>query len=83
MGSGSPSSDDAIEDAKDASVKTDQPLVSKAKVMVDVAKGHLDMNPREGHRMFFLVVYLAPGDYHRFHSPADWIAQHRRHFAGP
>ncbi|XP_077353559.1 phosphatidylserine decarboxylase proenzyme, mitochondrial isoform X2 [Festucalex cinctus] len=32
--------------------------------------------------LFHVVVYLAPGDYHRFHSPADWTVALRRHFTG-
>lgn len=29
-----------------------------------------------------MVVYLAPGDYHRFHSPASFTANYRRHLPG-
>ncbi|CAO3616245.1 unnamed protein product [Cunninghamella blakesleeana] len=41
-----------------------------------------DHKVKPGHGLFFCVVYLAPGDYHRFHSPANWVVQTRRHFAG-
>jgi len=35
-----------------------------------------------GNRMYQVTIYLAPGDYHRFHSPADWEVEFRRHFPG-
>lgn len=38
------------------------------------------INPNN--RLYQLTVYLAPGDYHRFHSPADWTIEKRVHFQG-
>ncbi|CAH1126394.1 unnamed protein product [Ceutorhynchus assimilis] len=43
---------------------------------------HLLHKPHEGNTLYQCVIYLAPGDYHRFHSPAKWSPTHRRHFSG-
>ena len=37
-------------------------------------------SPMKG--LFYCVIYLKPGDYHRIHSPADWSILVRRHFSG-
>lgn len=37
-------------------------------------------SPMKG--LFYCVIYLKPGDYHRIHAPADWNVLVRRHFSG-
>ncbi|GAV03748.1 hypothetical protein RvY_14131 [Ramazzottius varieornatus] len=37
---------------------------------------------RSDSELYHCVIYLAPGDYHRFHSPTDWNILFRRHFPG-
>ncbi|XP_048230400.1 phosphatidylserine decarboxylase proenzyme 1, mitochondrial isoform X2 [Ricinus communis] len=32
--------------------------------------------------LYYCVIYLRPGDYHRIHSPVQWNVLVRRHFAG-
>jgi phosphatidylserine decarboxylase len=53
--------------------------LSVAKSVTNFSFGH---KVKEGNTLYFCVIYLAPGDYHRFHSPTNWVVEKRRHFAG-
>ncbi|TGZ83184.1 phosphatidylserine decarboxylase [Ascodesmis nigricans] len=72
--------------SEDAST-TPSSTVDDVTVAADLASGQLSswFAPGDAHqqrRLFFAVIYLAPGDYHRFHSPVPWVVERRRHFAG-
>ena len=32
--------------------------------------------------MYMCVIYLGPGNYHRFHSPTNWVAKKRIYYSG-
>ena len=41
-----------------------------------------ELKSSSDNELYHCVIYLAPGDYHGFHSPTEWIVAHRRHFPG-
>lgn len=43
------------------------------------SKSSFDKYPND---LYYMVIYLAPGDYHGIHSPVDWTIKHARHFPG-
>lgn len=40
------------------------------------------LTDKNNNELYNCIIYLAPGDYHRFHSPANWLVTHRKHFPG-
>jgi len=49
----------------------------------DYQKNLLISNTKKNRtQLYSCVIYLSPGDYHRFHSPVNWSVDFRRHFAG-
>lgn len=59
--------------------KTDKDINNPQATMTEsIIKSAID----RGNKVMFAVIYLAPQDYHRYHSPGYFTANYRRHIAG-
>ncbi|GJN09400.1 hypothetical protein PR202_ga27403 [Eleusine coracana subsp. coracana] len=77
---------DAGEDLSREHMEQNIPENSNAKswwrvsVATPKIRDQTQLSPKKG--IFYCVIYLHPGDYHRIHSPVDWNILKRRHFSG-
>lgn len=87
--SNSESDNDVIQFQKegDKTVEEYNPSLSKTmKLLGDVSVNfpsyRVNSAEPEDTELYFAVIYLAPGDYHHYHSPINWVCRLRRHFPG-
>jgi phosphatidylserine decarboxylase len=41
-----------------------------------------DQAEKKGKKLSFMIIYLAPGDYHRYHAATSFVTNFRRHIVG-
>lgn len=79
IGSQKPQKGQSVQSQGDA---TDHGVSSSTTAQVAKEIYTPSINLLEDKELYFAVIYLAPGDYHRFHSPTSWVSELRRHFVG-
>ncbi len=71
----------SVNDGKSSEVESDESNESRAEEVENALKVP-DSSEIKNEKLYYCILYLAPGDYHWFHSPADWTIEHRRHIPG-
>ena len=71
-----------VEQVKGVTYQLDKFLGPEKCVKEDEETKSVQIVTSEGKTLYHIVIYLAPGDYHHFHSPTEWTAHTRRHFHG-
>ncbi|XP_020263536.1 phosphatidylserine decarboxylase proenzyme 1, mitochondrial [Asparagus officinalis] len=74
--------EDAQEDCSEQSITEELAKRSWWRISLASPKLQNPISSRPKKGVFYCVLYLNPGDYHRVHSPTDWNVFRRRHFSG-
>eukprot|EP01134_Creolimax_fragrantissima_P007342 CFRG7342T1 len=74
-----PVTDGRMEQVKGITYSLKGLLGQGLKVTEEIEAG---MIPEKGKSLQHIIIYLAPGDYHRYHSPCEWTIDTSRHFPG-